>query len=98
MAGWEASAVLRQWARLLIFRRPGTVGGKSGVVPIAAAPPKPPIQPSTAPTRPTQVTPKRQRRQSRTSINTLPTIPAGTAQPSISSTEQMQDVEPSSVG
>lgn len=77
----------------------GTIGGKPGVVPIAAAPPKPPLQPSTAQTRPAQVTPKRQRRQSRASVNTLPTIPAGSAQPPAKSPEQtMQDVEPSSSG
>lgn len=76
----------------------GVTGGKPGVVPIAAAPPKPLIQPSTAQTRPAQVTPKRQRRQSRASVNTLPTIQAGTAQPSSTSPEQMQDVEASSMG
>ncbi|KAH0846577.1 hypothetical protein AYO21_11867 [Fonsecaea monophora] len=54
---------------------PGTTGGKPGVVPIAAAPPKPPVQPGPNMTRPVQVTPKRQRRQSRASTNTLPVIP-----------------------
>ena len=56
---------------------PGTTGGKPGVVPIAAAPPKPPVQLGPNMARPAQVTPKRQRRQSRVSTNTLPTI-AGT--------------------
>lgn len=67
---------------------PGTIGGKPGVVPIAAAPPKPPLQPATAQARPVQVTPKRQRRQSRASVSTLPTIPAGTAQPTNASSEE----------
>jgi GATA-binding protein, other eukaryote len=72
----------------------GTIGGKPGVVPIAAAPPKPPLQPATAQSRPVQVTPKRQRRQSRASVSTLPTIPAGTTQPPITSPEEtMRDVE-----
>ncbi|KIW97036.1 uncharacterized protein Z519_02428 [Cladophialophora bantiana CBS 173.52] len=53
---------------------PGTTGGKPGVVPIAAAPPKPPVQPGPNMARPVQVTPKRQRRQSRASTNTLPII------------------------
>merc|ERR1712000_106615 len=53
---------------------PGTTGGKPGVVPIAAAPPKPPVQPGPNMTRPVQVTPKRQRRQSRASTNASPTI------------------------
>ncbi|KAJ9612175.1 Sodium- and chloride-dependent GABA transporter 1 [Cladophialophora chaetospira] len=56
---------------------PGTTGGKPGVVPIAAAPPKPPVPPGPNMARPVQVTPKRQRRQSRASTNTLPII-AGT--------------------
>jgi len=51
---------------------PGTTGGKPGVVPIAAAPPKPVVQPASSLTRPVQVTPKRQRRQSRASTSTLP--------------------------
>ncbi|KEF61734.1 uncharacterized protein A1O9_03304 [Exophiala aquamarina CBS 119918] len=51
---------------------PGTIGGKPGVVPIAAAPPKPVVQPGPSLTRPVQVTPKRQRRQSRASTSTLP--------------------------
>ena len=54
-----------------------TTGGKPGVVPIAAAPPKPPIQAPASTSRPLQVTPKRQRRQSRASTNILPTISAG---------------------
>jgi len=53
---------------------PGTTGGKPGVVPIAAAPPKPPIQAAPAPNRSLQMTPKRQRRQSRASTNALPTL------------------------
>ncbi|OAP57045.1 hypothetical protein AYL99_09158 [Fonsecaea erecta] len=56
---------------------PGTTGGKPGVVPIAAAPPKPPVQPGPNMARPVQVTPKRQRRQSRASTNTLPIISGG---------------------
>ncbi|OQU99663.1 hypothetical protein CLAIMM_05267 [Cladophialophora immunda] len=59
---------------------PGTTGGKPGVVPIAAAPPKPPVQPGPNMARPVQVTPKRQRRQSRASTNTLPII-AGNSGP-----------------
>jgi GATA-binding protein, other eukaryote len=57
----------------------GTTGGKPGVVPIAAAPPKPPVNASLSQTRPVQVTPKRQRRQSRVSTTTLPTLASGTA-------------------
>ena len=57
----------------------GTTGGKPGVVPIAAAPPKPPVQPAMSQARPVQVTPKRQRRQSRASINTLPTLISNSA-------------------
>ncbi len=60
---------------------PGTTGGKPGVVPIAAAPPKPPVQAGPNMTRPVQVTPKRQRRQSRASTNTLPIL-SGTSAPS----------------
>lgn len=56
----------------------GTTGGKPGVVPIAAAPPKPLVQPGPNMPRPVQVTPKRQRRQSRRSTNTLPIIPGNT--------------------
>ena len=52
----------------------GTTGGKPGVVPIAAAPPKPPVTANMSQTRPVQVTPKRQRRQSRASTTTLPTL------------------------
>ena len=51
-----------------------TTGGKPGVVPIAAAPPKPPIQAALSQSRPVQITPKRQRRQSRASVNNLPTL------------------------
>ena len=58
---------------------PGTTGGKPGVVPIAAAPPKPPVQPGPNMARPVQVTPKRQRRQSRASTNTLPMIAGNNA-------------------
>ena len=58
---------------------PGTTGGKPGVVPIAAAPPKPPVPPGPNMARPVQVTPKRQRRQSRASTNTLPMIAGNNA-------------------
>lgn len=71
---------------------PGTMGGKPGVVPIAAAPPKPPVQPGPNLTRPVQVTPKRQRRQSRTSTSTLPVTNGAQAQ--IHEAE-MQDVSQS---
>lgn len=54
---------------------PGTTGGKPGVVPIAAAPPKPPVPPGPNMARPVQVTPKRQRRQSRASTTNMPLIP-----------------------
>jgi GATA-binding protein, other eukaryote len=67
---------------------PGTTGGKPGVVPIAAAPPKPPVQPGPNIARPVQVTPKRQRRQSRASTNTLP-IAAST---NAAMEAEMQDV------
>jgi GATA-binding protein, other eukaryote len=60
---------------------PGTTGGKPGVVPIAAAPPKPPVQPGPNMARPVQVTPKRQRRQSRTSTSTLPVTSSSNAGP-----------------
>ena len=56
----------------------GTTGGKPGVVPIAAAPPKPAVQPILSQSRPVQVTPKRQRRQSRASTNTLPPLASST--------------------
>lgn len=47
-------------------------GGKSGVIPIAAAPPKPVPATQSAQTRPPlQVTPKRQRRLSRVSTSTI---------------------------
>jgi GATA-binding protein len=58
---------------------PGITGGKPGVVPIAAAPPKPPMQPGPNMARPVQVTPKRQRRQSRASTNTLPIMGSNAA-------------------
>lgn len=66
----------------------GTTGGKPGVVPIAAAPPKPPVQPGPNLTRPVQVAPKRQRRQSRASVSTMPA--PNSAGPSPES--EMQDV------
>lgn len=50
-----------------------TTGGKPGMVPIAAAPPKPPLQ-GLNPSRPVQVAPKRQRRQSRTSTAAVPSL------------------------
>jgi GATA-binding protein, other eukaryote len=50
-----------------------TTGGKPGVVPIAAAPPKPPVQ-GLSHARPVQVAPKRQRRQSRASTTMLPSL------------------------
>jgi GATA-binding protein len=68
---------------------PGTTGGKPGVVPIAAAPPKPPMQPGPNLTRQVQVTPKRQRRQSRASTNLLT---AATANVSLNNEAEMQDV------
>lgn len=71
---------------------PGTTGGKPGVVPIAAAPPKPPVQPGPNMARTVQVTPKRQRRQSRASTNTLPII-AGNSGPA--NETEMQDVNQS---
>lgn len=70
---------------------PGTTGGKPGVVPIAAAPPKPPVQPGPNMARTVQVTPKRQRRQSRVSTNTLPMI-AGT---NAANEAEMQDASQS---
>ena len=72
---------------------PGTIGGKPGVVPIAAAPPKPPVQPGPNLTRPVQVTPKRQRRQSRTS-NTSGLANVGSSGPTNES--DMQDAGPQS--
>ncbi|KAK5089883.1 Sodium- and chloride-dependent GABA transporter 1 [Lithohypha guttulata] len=57
-----------------------TTGGKPGVVPIAAAPPKQPIQPAPASGRTVQITPKRQRRQSRASTTHLPTLFANQVQ------------------
>lgn len=73
---------------------PGTIGGKPGVVPIAAAPPKPPVQPGPNLTRAVQVTPKRQRRQSRTSVSTLPVTGAGSAP---ITEADMQDIVPTAV-
>ena len=49
----------------------GAIGGKSGMVAIAAAPPKPPVQGLTQ-ARPVQVAPKRTRKQSRVSNNIVP--------------------------
>ncbi|EXJ86513.1 hypothetical protein A1O3_03464 [Capronia epimyces CBS 606.96] len=68
---------------------PGTTGGKPGVVPIAAAPPKPPVPPGPNMARPVQVTPKRQRRQSRASTATLPIMTGNSASPNET---EMQDV------
>jgi GATA-binding protein len=68
---------------------PGTIGGKPGVVPIAAAPPKPVVQPGPSLTRPVQVTPKRQRRQSRASTSTLPVANGAQVQ---SNEAEMHDV------
>lgn len=68
---------------------PGITGGKPGVVPIAAAPPKPPVQPGPNMTRPVQVTPKRQRRHSRASTNNLPVL-GNNAGPPVEA--EMQDV------
>lgn len=67
---------------------PGTTGGKPGVVPIAAAPPKPPVAGGANMVRPVQVTPKRQRRQSRAS-NTLPPM---STNPGPTIEAEMQDV------
>lgn len=69
----------------------GTTGGKPGVIPIAAAPPKPPLQAAPGVTRPLQVTPKRQRRQSRVSTNNIPTL---TAQ--VTTDSDMTDADPTS--
>jgi len=66
-----------------------TTGGKPGVVPIAAAPPKQPIQPALQPSRTVQITPKRQRRQSRASTNNLLTLPVSLGQ----GEQEMRDVE-----
>ena len=65
-----------------------TTGGKPGVIPIAAAPPKQPIQPA-ASSRTVAITPKRQRRQSRVSTNNLPTIAANNSQVD----QEMRDVD-----
>ena len=66
-----------------------TTGGKPGVVPIAAAPPKQPIQPAPSAGRNVQITPKRQRRQSRVSTSNLPAL---SAQPSLVD-QEMRDVD-----
>ncbi|RMZ79014.1 hypothetical protein DV737_g3648, partial [Chaetothyriales sp. CBS 132003] len=69
----------------------GTTGNKTGVVPIAAAPPKPAVQPAISQTRPVQVTPKRQRRQSRASTNNLPTLSSNSA---VAKEAEMMDATP----
>ncbi|KAG9786127.1 hypothetical protein KCU88_g2341, partial [Aureobasidium melanogenum] len=66
----------------------GTTGGKPGVVPIAAAPPKPPVALGANMVRPVQMTPKRQRRQSRASTTNLPAVAGSAPSPSES---DMQD-------
>ena len=66
-----------------------TTGGKPGVVPIAAAPPKQPLQPAPSTTRGMQITPKRQRRQSRASTNNLPLLSANPGQ----GDQEMQDMD-----
>jgi GATA-binding protein, other eukaryote len=53
----------------------GTTGGKPGVVPIAAAPPKPPVQ-GLNQSRPMAVAPKRTRRQSRISASAIALAPS----------------------
>lgn len=65
-----------------------TTGGKPGVVPIAAAPPKQPIQPVSQ-SRTVQITPKRQRRQSRVSTTNLPTLSSSIGQ----GDQEMRDVD-----
>ncbi|KAJ9647523.1 Sodium- and chloride-dependent GABA transporter 1 [Knufia peltigerae] len=73
----------------------GTTGGKPGVVPIAAAPPKPPVQPGPNMGRPVQVTPKRQRRQSRASTTNLPNtsnLSTTSTNTGSSNDDEMQDV------
>jgi GATA-binding protein len=66
-------------------------GIKSGVIPIAAAPPKPvPATPATQTRPPAQVTPKRQRRLSRVSTSA---IQGGGAQPTTSSIPQQPSTE-----
>lgn len=57
-----------------------TTGGKPGVVPIAAAPPKQPIQSTLGSGRTVQITSKRQRRQSRASNTQLPSLSAAQTQ------------------
>lgn len=66
-----------------------TTGGKPGVVPIAAAPPKQPVQIAPSSTRSIQITPKRQRRQSRASTNNLPLLSASLTQVD----QEMRDVD-----
>lgn len=65
-----------------------TTGGKPGVVPIAAAPPKQPIQPVSQ-SRTVQITPKRQRRQSRVSTTNLPVLSSNAGQ----GDQEMRDVD-----
>lgn len=65
-----------------------TTGGKPGVVPIAAAPPKQPIQPVSQ-SRTVQITPKRQRRQSRVSTTNLATLSGNAGQ----ADQEMRDVD-----
>ena len=76
---------------------PPSAGGlKSGVVPIAAAPPKPPPPtPSTQSRPPVSVTPKRQRRLSRVSTNNIPGqgISPGNQPPPTPVATQPQDPE-----
>ncbi|RMZ78638.1 hypothetical protein DV738_g3803, partial [Chaetothyriales sp. CBS 135597] len=57
----------------------GATGTKTGVVPIAAAPPKPAVQPTIGQTRPVPVAPKRQRRQSRSSTSHLSSLSSSVA-------------------
>lgn len=66
-----------------------TTGGKPGVVPIAAAPPKQPIQPAPSSSRTVQITPKRQRRQSRASTSHLPSLSASQTQVD----QEMRDID-----
>lgn len=66
-----------------------TTGGKPGVIPIAAAPPKQPIQMAPQSSRTVQITPKRQRRQSRVSTNNLPALSANLGH----GEQEMRDVD-----
>lgn len=73
-------------------------GVKSGVIPIAAAPPKPvPATPSTQTRPPVQMTPKRQRRLSRVSTSTIqgggsqPTAPSVVQQPAAEAERRKMD-------